>query len=221
MTLVIEQLSMQDDGEKFVRLRKEMIERQIVARGISNSHVLKALERIPRHLFVPAEYLSFAYADKPLPLGPEQTISQPYIVALMLEELNLQPTDRVLEIGTGSGYQTALLAWLAKEVYSIEIDKTLAESADSRLTDMGFSNIQIKQANGYSGWREEAPFDKVVLSASTKHIPRQLVKQLKLGGRIIMPLGEEMQVLVSIDKQAEGLESRELGGVRFVQMVEE
>lgn len=207
--------------KKYIKLRERMVRKQIAGRGITSDPVLAAIGKVPRHFFVPVPYVNSAYEDRPLPLGPNQTISQPYVVALMIEKLELQASDRVLEIGTGSGYETALLAEIAKEVYSLEVDPLLAERAKKAIAELDYSDVYIRAGNGFSGWPEAAPFDKIILSAAPDHLPRQLIKQLKLGGRMILPLGEDWQVLVSIDKTSDGLESKEWGGVRFVGMVPE
>ena len=167
-----------------------MVKETIEARGVSSPGVLEAMRKVPRHRFVPKEYLDQAYEDHPLPIGYGQTISQPYIVAWMTELLDLQPGEKVLEIGTGSGYQAAVLAELEDiEVYSIEIVPELAESAMQRLKDLGYAGIRLKQGDGYYGWPEYAPFDAIIVTAAPDHLPSPLVKQLEQGGRIVIPIG--------------------------------
>jgi len=182
----------QEADRKYIKLRDKMLKEQIAGRGITSEAILAAFSRVPRHRFVPSGYVSLAYEDRPLPVGPNQTISQPYVVALMLEKLEIKPSDRVLEIGTGSGYETALLAELAGEVYSVEIDSQLVEKTRKLIADLDYSYVYIKEGNGFSGWP-----------------------------RMILPLGEEFQVLVTLDKNTDGLESKEWGGVRFVEMIKE
>lgn len=209
------------DNAAFAVLREKMVLEQIAGRGISDQAVLQAMRKVPRHYFVPAGQLDSAYDDKAINIGPEQSISQPYIVALMLSELQLKPNDRVLDVGTGSGYQTALLSEIVKEVYSVDIDPGLVDKASKRIKDLGCKNVELICANGFDGWKEKAPFDAIVVSACPENIPRELMKQLRMNGRMILPLGDEDQVLVFLQKTESGLFSRELGGVRFVQMREE
>lgn len=205
--------------DRFAQLRADMVAKQLVARGIKDERVLAAMRRVPRHLFVPEAMREKAYEDRPLPLGPGQTISQPYIVALMLEALELSPKARVLEIGTGSGYEAAILCELVEEVYSIEIDPELADQTRVLLQRLGYDSVRVKAGDGHTGWKEEAPFDAVIMSAASEKIPRDLVRQTKEGGRMILPLGdEEKQYLVMLQKTEEGLVSKELGAVRFVEM---
>ncbi|RMG41446.1 MAG: protein-L-isoaspartate(D-aspartate) O-methyltransferase [Candidatus Dadabacteria bacterium] len=195
-----------------------MVKEQLESREISDPAVLDAMRKIPRHLFVPEHFKDKAYSDCALPIGEEQSISQPYVIALMLQELKIDKDCRVLEIGTGSGYQTALLASICKEVYSLELDASLVTSASRRLDELGLNNVEIRWGNGYNGWPEKAPFDRIIVSAASKEIPRELVRELKVGGRMILPLGKESQELVLIIKNEQGLESEALGGVRFVEM---
>ena len=201
-------------------MRKKMIEEQIVSRGISDPHVLAALEKVERHQFVPDNLRHEAYRDYPLAIGYNQTISQPYIVAYMTEAAHLTSQDRVLEIGTGSGYQAAVLGEIVKEVYTIEIIKPLAESAQSRLRELGYKNIFVKWGNGYEGWPEHAPFDVVIVTAAPLEIPQKLVDQLKVGGRMVLPIGSIFQELYLIIKTETGIEKKSLLPVRFVPMVE-
>jgi protein-L-isoaspartate(D-aspartate) O-methyltransferase len=200
-----------------------MVEQDIRGRGIRDAAALGALSRIPRHLFVPGDIRSRAYGDHPLPIGEGQTISQPYVVALMTEALKLSPGERVLEIGTGSGYQAAVLAEIVKEVYTIEIRCVLADRAGRTLKDLGYRNVNVKCADGYFGWQEHAPFDVIIITASANHIPPPLIKQLKEGGRLIVPLGRTVyyQVLTLATKKKDGLDVVQLGDVAFVPMVGE
>ena len=201
--------------------RESMVERQIAVRGIRNHHVLEAMRKVPRHLFVPPEMQPYAYRDSPLPIGHEQTISQPYIVAFMTEALNLQPEDRVLEVGTGSGYQAAVLAVLVQEVYSIEIVESLAIEAAERLRRLGYNNITVRAGDGYRGWPDAAPFDAIILTAAPDHVPKPLLEQLAPGGRLILPVGENFQTLVRIQRTAKGFKRESLLPVRFVPMTGE
>ncbi len=195
-----------------------MVERDLKRRGIEDSRVLAAMEEIPRHLFVPERQKDNAYEDRPLPIGAGQTISQPYIVAYMSEQLELTGKEKVLEIGTGSGYQTAVLARLAGTVCSIEIIPALSESAQMRLAQLGFTNIELKVGDGFFGWEERAPFDAILLTAAAPKVPEPLWRQLREGGRIIMPLGEprHTQRLVRIRKIAGKQVSQVLSEVIFV-----
>jgi len=210
-----------EDG--YDRARQRMVDQDIRRRGIQDTAVLGAMSRIPRHLFVPEDVRSRAYGDHPLPIGEGQTISQPYVVALMSEALKLRPVERILEIGTGSGYQAAVLAEIVKEVYTIEIRRVLADRASKTLKDLGYRNVYIKCADGYHGWEEHAPFDAIIITASANHIPPPLIKQLKEGGRLIVPLGRTVyyQVLTLATKNKEGLDVVQLGDVAFVPMVGE
>jgi protein-L-isoaspartate(D-aspartate) O-methyltransferase len=198
--------------------RRVMIERDLRGRGIRDAKVIAAMEAVPRHLFVPQKLRASAYDDRPLPIGEGQTISQPYIVAYMTELLELRDHEKALEIGTGSGYQTAILARLAAAVYSIEIIPALSERAAPLLRQLGFTNIQLKIGDGFFGWEENAPFDAIVLTAAAPRVPEPLWRQLREGGRMIMPLGEprETQKLVRIRKAAGKQLVEELSGVVFV-----
>lgn len=189
--------------------------------GITSEEVLGALGRIPRHRFVPDAYQSRAYENRPLPIGNEQTISQPYIVAFMTETLQLAPTDRVLEVGTGSGYQAAVLAELAREVYSIEIIAELGERARTLLQELGYSNVQVRIGDGYRGWPEAAPFDAVILTAAPERIPQPLLDQLAVGGRLIAPVGGRSQHLILVVRTETGFERTQHLPVRFVPMTGE
>ncbi len=190
-------------SDPYLQRRQTMVENDIKGRGIKDKKVLEVMGRIPRHLFVNENLRDRAYADYPLPIGEGQTISQPYVVALMTESLMLRPTDTVLEIGTGSGYQAAVLAEIVKEVYTIEIRKSLADMATKKLKDLGYKNVRVKHADGYFGWEEYAPFDAIIMTAAANHIPPPLIKQLKEGGRLIIPLGSTVyyQVLTIVTKK--------------------
>jgi protein-L-isoaspartate(D-aspartate) O-methyltransferase len=209
----------QDDAaSRFQQSRRQMVERDLRARGIKNPQVLAAMESIPRHLFVPQNLQSSAYEDRPLPIGEGQTISQPYIVAFMTELLELKGGEKVLEIGTGSGYQTAVLARLAAQVYSVEILPPLSKQAQKRLEQMGVANIKFKVGDGFFGWQENAPFDAILLTASAAKLPEPLWHQLREGGRLVMPLGEPRQAqrLVRIRKNAGQPITEDFTGVLFV-----
>ncbi len=203
--------------------RNRMVKEQLIRRGIKDKKVLDAMSEIPRHLFIDKSLRSKAYGDHPLPIGGGQTISQPYVVALMTEALNLKAQDRVLEIGTGSGYQAAVLAEIVKEVYTIEIREKLAKRARQLLSKLGYKNIKTKYADGYFGWQEHAPFDAIIVTASANHIAPPLIKQLKEGGRLIIPLGSTLyyQTLTLATKKKGQLEVKQMGGVAFVPMIGE
>jgi protein-L-isoaspartate(D-aspartate) O-methyltransferase len=199
--------------------RARMVERQIRARGISDARVLAAMLKVPRHLFVPEAVREQAYEDHPVPIGFGQTISQPFIVAYMTEQLHLAPTDKVLEIGTGSGYQAAILAELAREVYTIEIIPELAIRARATLEALGYRQVHVRHGNGYLGWPEAAPFDKIIVTAAPDEVPPALVEQLALGGILIAPVGVVEQTLTIVRKTPGGLVRRETIPVLFVPMV--
>lgn len=198
-----------------------MVTRQIQARGVDDPDVLSAMSVVPRHLFVPIKYQKNAYGDYPIPIGKGQTISQPYIVAFMTATLHLKPKDRILEIGTGSGYQAAVLAELGCEVFSIEIIGSLGERAKEILGRLGYKNIHLKIGDGHKGWPGKAPFDAIIVTCAPEKIPRPLVQQLKEGGRMIIPVGESggIQHLVLAEKKGDQLVSRSILPVRFVPMV--
>jgi protein-L-isoaspartate(D-aspartate) O-methyltransferase len=200
------------------RQRAAMVEEQLRGRDISAPRVLEAMRRVPRHLFVPESARPEAYGDHPLPIGHGQTISQPYIVAFMTQAIDVRPTDRVLEIGTGSGYQAAILGELAREVYTIEIVEPLAERARATLASLGYKNIHVRAGNGYLGWPERAPFDRVMVTAAPHEIPPALVEQLKVGGLMAIPVGDIIQELRILRKTDKGLETLETLPVRFVPM---
>jgi protein-L-isoaspartate(D-aspartate) O-methyltransferase len=195
-----------------------MVESQIAARDITDPRVLDAMRSVPRHRFVPSDVVSQAYADHPLPIGYGQTISQPYVVALMTEKLGLEPGDKVLEIGTGSGYQAAVLAEITDHVYTVEIIPELAERASDTLEATGYAEVQTLNADGYYGWEEHAPYDAIVVTAAPDHVPRPLIQQLKNGGHLVIPIGPPggYQTLWQMTKRGDDLETRNLGGVRFV-----
>lgn len=208
-----------DSDRSYERRRSAMVEKQILARGIHRASVLSALRTVPRHSFVPEDHRHRAYDDRPLPIGWRQTISQPYIVALMTELLELEGTEKVLEIGTGSGYHAAVLSRVAREVFTIEIIEPLAEQARRTLSRLGYDNVHVRLGDGYQGWSEEAPFDAIVLTAAPPHdIPRPLIEQLKVGGKLVVPLGDTVQDLQVISKTTHGLETRSIIPVRFVPM---
>lgn len=200
-------------------IRRTMIKDQIAARGIKDARVLAAMEKVCRHCFVTEDMVSRAYEDYPLPIAAGQTISQPYIVALMSELLALTGTERVLEIGTGSGYQAAVLAELAKEVYTVELNPDLAAGAQAKLARLGYANINFRTADGHGGWPERAPYDAVMVTCAAPDLPADLPGQLKPGGRLVIPLGDEPQALALFTKTAAGLERRDLCQVRFVPML--
>jgi protein-L-isoaspartate(D-aspartate) O-methyltransferase len=195
-----------------------MVREQIAARGVADAAVLDAMRRVPRHRFVPEMYQAAAYEDHPLPIGYGQTISQPYIVALMTEALKVKPGDRILEIGTGSGYQAAILDALGADVYTVEIIPALADQARTRLADLGHARIRVLGGDGYYGWAEQAPYDAIIVTAAPDHLPQPLLGQLKEGGRLIIPIGPtgSYQTLWLFEKVSGELEATDLGGVIFV-----
>ncbi|MBI5875533.1 MAG: protein-L-isoaspartate(D-aspartate) O-methyltransferase [Deltaproteobacteria bacterium] len=209
------------EKDDYTRSRQRMVETQLIPRGIRDKRVIEAMLAVPRHLFVPEEALwSQAYNDFPLPIGEKQTISQPYIVAFMTEALELKGTEKVLEIGTGSGYQTAILSMLAEKVYSVERIGLLAARARKILDSVHCSNVVIKIADGTLGWPEESPFDAILTTAAAPEIPKRYIEQLKIGGRLVIPVGEEYsQTLVKIIKTKEGIIKQEMGGCRFVKLI--
>jgi protein-L-isoaspartate(D-aspartate) O-methyltransferase len=204
----------------YAQLRKRMVDEQLVERKISDRRILNAFLKVERHRFVPEELKVNAYADCPLPIGHAQTISQPYIVALMTEALNLKQEDKVLEIGTGSGYQTAILAELCKEVISIERLPSLAKDAESLLNELGYANVRVAAGDGTLGYPDESPFDKVIITAATPIVPTPLIEQLRDPGRLVAPLGERFsQILTAIDKKAGKLEHTQICACVFVPLV--
>ncbi|HEV2047383.1 MAG TPA: protein-L-isoaspartate(D-aspartate) O-methyltransferase [Chthoniobacterales bacterium] len=207
---------------EFAAQRQRMVQEQLVPRGIHDERVLAAMGKVPREEFVSENLRAQAYADQPLPIGHDQTISQPFIVAYMTEQLHPQPTDRVLEIGTGSGYQTAVLSELVKEVYTIEIIEPLAKDASARLTRLGYKNAHVKIGDGYKGWPEVAPFDAILVTCAPDKVPEPLAAQLKDGGRMVIPVGRVGdQQLYLLKKENGELEQRAILPVRFVPMAGE
>ncbi|RMF56312.1 MAG: protein-L-isoaspartate(D-aspartate) O-methyltransferase [Calditrichaeota bacterium] len=195
-----------------------MVKNQIVRRGVQTPRLLEALEKVPRHLFVPHRLEDRAYNDEPLPIGMNQTISQPFIVAYMIDQLHLTGEEKVLEIGTGSGYQTAVLAELAKEVYTIEIIPELSRKAQKKLEELNYQNVFFKIGDGYEGWEEHAPFHAIIVSAAPSYIPPSLIEQLAVGGRMILPVGVEQQELILLIKHEDRVEKQRKIPVRFVPM---
>ena len=206
----------------FETLRKEMVDRQIAARDVRDERVLEALRTVPREAFVPERLAEFAYDDTPLPIGEEQTISQPFVVALMAEALEIRPGDKVLEIGAGSGYAAAVLSRLAREVWTIERHPSLAREARERMERLGYRNVHVLHGDGTLGWPEHAPYDAIVVAAGGPEVPPALLDQLALGGRLVIPIGPDLrtQNLVRVRRRADGTLVREnLGGVRFVPLI--
>jgi protein-L-isoaspartate(D-aspartate) O-methyltransferase len=216
-----ERVSESNPEGDFKSMREKMVETQIKGRGVKDPRVLSALLKVERDRFVPEEYINSAYSDQPLPIGEGQTISQPYIVAIMTELLELKGEEKVLEIGTGSGYQAAILGELVKEVYTIEIIETLASMAKKRLSGLGYQNIKVKAGDGYLGWPEAAPFDAIIITAAPDHIPKPLIEQLKEGGRMIVPVGTYTQELKKIIKRSGKIETTDIIPVVFVPMTGE
>jgi protein-L-isoaspartate(D-aspartate) O-methyltransferase len=212
--------SVSQEDDPHIRARKYMVENQLAARDITDKKVLDVMGKVPRHLFIHPKYRSLAYADRPLPIDEGQTISQPYIVALMTQHLRLRPGDKILEIGTGSGYQAAVLTYFSDNVYSIEIKENLAKKASETLKLSNHDGVQVKWADGYFGWEEFAPFDAIIVTCAANHVPPPLLEQLKEGGRLIIPLGSTLyyQTLTLITK-IDGIPSvRHISGVTFVPM---
>jgi protein-L-isoaspartate(D-aspartate) O-methyltransferase len=215
-------LAAQSSGESpYAGKRWEMVESQIIARGIRNTAVIQAMLNVPRHEFVPPDLRAGAYDDNPIPVGMGQTISQPYIVALMTELLNPASGMKVLEVGTGSGYQSAVLAETGCELYTIEIVESLAMKARTILERIGYSNIAYRIGDGYQGWEEHAPFDGIIVTAAPGHVPPRLIEQLKVGGRMVIPVGDESQELLLIEKTETGITKKRITAVRFVPMTGE
>ena len=206
--------------DRFAAARSQMVETQLMRRGISAPRVLAAMLKAPRHRFIPAALWDQAYGDYPLPIGQDQTISQPYIVALMTEILEVKDTDRILEIGTGSGYQAAILAELAAQVYTIDRIASLSNQAQKVLEELGYKNIHVRVGDGTLGWAEEMPFDGIMVTAGAPEIPRPLTEQLALGGRLVIPVGDQYsQTLTCIRKTQDGLKFEYHGGCRFVRLI--
>lgn len=208
----------QEEPDIFRDERKNMVDEQIAARGIDDAHTLQSMLKVRRDLFVPYKQRQHAYEDRPLPIGYGQTISQPYIVAYMTEKLSLKPEHKVLEIGSGSGYQAAILAEIVKEVYTVEIIPELGAAAEKRLKDLKYANVKAKVGDGYYGWKEHAPFDRIIVTAAAGHIPQPLLKQLKDGGIMIIPVGSFLfsQYLIMIKKNGSKIVTEKLLPVRFV-----
>ena len=206
--------------ENLSRIRLKMVEEQVVARGIKDARVIAAMRKIPRHLFVEEALQNQAYSDRPLPIGEKQTISQPYMVALMSEALQLTGKEKVLEIGSGSGYQTAILAEMARQVFSIERILSLTMKARTLLINLGYTNVEVKFSDGTEGWIGESPFDAIIVTAGSPDIPQPLVHQLAAGGRLVIPVGDESaQDLIRLTKTEEGIKREDLGGCRFVKLI--
>ncbi len=210
------------EAQNWVQLREKMVTEQLRSRDITSSNVLNAMREVPRHQFIPAEYQQYAYDDRPLPIGFDQTISQPYIVAFMTEQIKPRPGMKVLEIGTGSGYQAAILAHLGCEVYTIELLPELAERASKLLKTLKYEPVHIKAGNGYEGWPEEAPFDAIIVTAAPEQMPPVLVEQLKNGGVMVIPVGpvNKLQYLKVVRKQDGKVTTQNLMPVRFVPMID-
>ena len=207
-------------SDPFELARKKMVEQQIISRGIKDKRVLNAMMKVPRHLFVSKNLMNQAYEDHPLPIGEGQTISQPYIVALMTEALGLKGNEKVLEIGTGCGYQTAILAELCDRVYTIERIPSLSIRAKDALTHLGYDNVEFKVGDGTLGWPEAAPFNGIMVTAASPKIPQPLIDQLAMGGKMVIPVGDRLtQDLLLIERVPEGIKKTSLGGVRFVDLI--
>lgn len=208
--------------DKYAILRQRMVDTQLRTRDITDKNVLEVMKKVPRHKFI-YKYIDQAYEDHPIPIGYAQTISQPYIVALMTQELKVEKNDKVLEIGTGSGYQAAVLAELVNKVYTIEIIDALAKRANQTIKNLGYENIYLKHADGYFGWEENAPFDAIIITAAANHIPQPLIQQLKDNGKLIIPLASTIgfQTLTLVTKKDNNLDTKFITGVRFVPMTGE
>ena len=198
--------------------RRLMVERHLQGRDIRDAHVLRAMAKVKRHAFVPPELAAQAYADRPLPIGHRQTISQPYIVALMTQLARARPKTRALDVGTGSGYQAAVLAEIVDDVYSIEIVCPLADAATARLAAQRYRNITVRCGDGYAGWAEHAPFEVIIVAAAPDHVPPALKAQLAVGGRLVLPVGDDLQRLRMFERTRDGFVETDHGGVRFVPM---
>ncbi len=209
--------------EEFAQQREQMVETQLKSRDIQSERVLEAMKKVPRHLFMPESVRQYAYVDSPVPIGQGQTISQPYIVGLMTQTVDPQPGDRALEVGTGSGYQAAVLGELVQEVYTIEIIPDLAERAEKALAESGFDNVEVRQGDGYQGWPEKAPFDIILITAAPEEIPQPLIDQLAEGGRLVVPVGAqgEIQTLTLLTKEKGEVKRTYITDVRFVPMTGE
>ena len=207
------------DPAALAAARRDMVRCQIAARGLTQARLLEVLERVPRHSFVPPEAQLEAYGDHPLPIGAGQTISQPYVVALMTSVLELCPEDNVLEVGSGSGYQTAILAELVRSVHAIEIRPELQERAERVLAELGYENVRTRVGDGRLGWPEAAPFDAILVAAAPARVPEPLLDQLAVGGRLVLPVGDALQALFLIRRTLHGFEERRILSVRFVPMI--
>lgn len=202
----------------YADLREKMVEEQIRKRGVKDKRVLEVMRKVPRHLFVDPDSMDAAYEDNAMPIQCDQTISQPYIVALMTELLKLNTSSKVLEIGTGCGYQTAVLAEIVEQVYTVEIIPELAASASKRFEEIGYRNIHKRYGNGYYGWEKYAPYDRIIVTAAPKQLPNRLIEQLAEGGLMVLPIGDYHQDLVRISRTEHGIECKTVSGVRFVPM---
>lgn len=211
-------LAMPALGQDYALQRRAMVDVQIRQRGIQEYEVLQAMEQVQRHLFVPESVRLKAYADQALPIGPGRTIYQPFVVALMTKLLDLDRGDRVLEVGTGTGYHAAILSRIARDVYSIEIDSAAAAQASKRLAGLGYVNVHVRHGDGYQGWPDKAPFDAILLSVAPPHIPKPLIDQLRVGGKMVVPVGGFFQDLLVITKSADGLEKSRVIPVRLAPM---
>jgi protein-L-isoaspartate(D-aspartate) O-methyltransferase len=212
-------ISAKDAVDYYAPMREKMVKEQIIARGISDSLVIDAMLKVKRHFFVPANLMQLAYNDRPLPIGYGQTISQPYIVAIMTELLEIRKTHRVLEVGTGSGYQAAILSLLADSVFTIEIKDTLALRAKAKLKVLGYKNVIVKIGDGYKGWEEHAPFDGIIVTCAPDEVPPLLLEQLGIGGKMVIPVGSYYQELLLINKDSSGISKKSIIPVRFVPMI--
>jgi protein-L-isoaspartate(D-aspartate) O-methyltransferase len=219
---LVNESGVSEEPDVYAGLREKMVETQLRARDITDERVLAAMGKVPRHRLMP-DYLDQAYEDHPVPIGYGQTISQPYIVALMTQSLEPKGSDRILEIGTGSGYQAAVLAEIVEEVYTIEIIEALADRASETLADLGYDNVEVKHADGYFGWEEKAPFDSIIVTAAANHVPPPLIDQLRDGGKLVIPLASSagFQTLTLITKNGTELETVFITGVIFVPMTGE
>ena len=222
ISVIISDCQSQDfNNDGFYASRKEMVESQIIARGIRDKNVIDAMLKVERHLFVPDEYVQQAYEDYPLPIGDGQTISQPYIVALMTQSLGLKKSSRVLEIGTGSGYQAAILAEICDSVYTIELFESLSKQAEKTLNSIGYKNIKLKSGDGYAGWKDYSPFDAIIVTCAPTHVPLALQEQLAEGGKMIIPVGQANdQELVLYEKKDNNFRHKNIVPVRFVPMLD-
>lgn len=207
------------DEECYRSRRRKMVETQIIARGINNSSIITSMLNVPRHLFVNADYIEQAYFDEPLPLQDNQTISQPYVTALMIELADLNDKSKVLEVGTGSGYAAALLANIVSEIYTVEVRDILYLSARELLDQLNFNNLSQKNGDGKEGWESNAPYDAIIVSAAAESIPEKLIEQLKIGGKMIIPVGDNDQELICLSKNKSGFKTEKHGIVKFVPLI--